>query len=368
MAPRTGMNHQNWHGFTDGRFGYGAMLNGFLSGVPDGVQISEDASVDVLMSVPFATKGWLHGTHRVSFTMWETSVLPPRFARWMPQYDQVLVPCQHNYEVFSEHHRDVTVVPLGVDPEFWTPQPRKDRGMFIFTCGGSLWKRKGLDIAVEAFTRLRLPDAQLWIKAAPHASDVPKDFSAKNVRMFRSWMDAETERLFYSSSNCFLAPARGEGFGLIPLQNISLGIPTILTATSGQAEFAHLALSVTPHRKVDAQVGQWDEADVDYLAQQMLWVYENQDKADRMAQRRAHLAGEEFCWAKSTQALVDALPEGRLLESGPLEEPAVMFDCRVNQACTVEVNHKAQHFVPNTHYSVTENTHDILADAGYLER
>jgi glycosyltransferase involved in cell wall biosynthesis len=362
------MNYQNWHGFTDGRFGYGSMLNGFLSAVPDGVQISEDASVDVNMTVPFAIKGWLHGTHRVSFTMWETDTLPSRFSRWMSQYDQVLVPCQHNYEVFSPHHRDVTVVPLGVDAAFWTPQPRKDRGMFIFTCGGSLWKRKGLDIAVEAFTRLRLPDAQLWIKAAPHAQDVPKDFNAKNVRMFRSWMDPETERLFYSSSNCFVAPARGEGFGLIPLQNISLGIPTILTDTSGQAEFAHLALAVTPHHKAATQVGYWDEADVDYLAQQMLWVYENRDKADRIAQSRAHLAGEEFSWAKAAEALANALPEGRLLESGPLEEPSGTFVCRVKESCTVEVNAKAQQFLPNTDYSVTENTLDILAEAGYLER
>lgn len=361
------MNYQHWHGVADERYGYGSMLNGFLHALPEGVEVHTDASVDVLMSVPHVSKGWLPNAHRVVFTMWETNTLPRQFARWMPQYDQVLVPCQHNYETFSEHHRDVTVVPLGVDPAFWSPQPRKDRGMFIFTCGGSIWKRKGLDLVVDAFSRLRLPDAQLWMKVAPHCKDMPRDFNAKNVRTFRSWMDRETERLFYASSNCFISASRGEGFGLMPLQNISLGIPTILSETSGHLEFSHLALMSTPCHKVPAQVGAWDEVDVDYLAQQMLWVYENHEKADRIAQSKAHLAGVEFSWEKATRSLLEVLPEGRLLENGPLVEPEVMFNCRVNQACTVEVNSKTQHFVPNTYYSVSENTHDILAEAGYLE-
>ncbi len=84
------MNYQNWHGFTDGRFGYGSMLNGFLSAIPKGVAMDEQASVDVNMTVPFATRGWLKDAHRVIFTMWETDELPDKFARWVGQYDQVL--------------------------------------------------------------------------------------------------------------------------------------------------------------------------------------------------------------------------------------------------------------------------------------
>ena len=362
------MNYQNWHGFTDGRFGYGSMLNGFLSAIPDGVQISDKASVDVLMSVPFATKGWLKGAHRVAFTMWETDTLPPRFVRWMSQYDQILVPCRHNVEVFSPHHKDVSVVPLGADPDWWAPMETDPRDLFTFTAGGSLWKRKGLDLVVEAFSRLRLRDAQLLIKAAPHAADTPKVVDVPGVRLVRWWMTQEQERTFYASSDCFVAPARGEGFGLIPLQNMMLGVPTIITATSGQAEFAHLATMVCDTRKVQAQVGRWDEADVDMLASQMLWVYENRDKAKRQAVKVAQYAAQEFSWARAAKELVLALPEGKKLTTKEMDAPNVMFRCRVKQHCIVEVNAKKQEFFPGTDYDVTENTHDILIEAGYLEQ
>jgi glycosyltransferase involved in cell wall biosynthesis len=361
------MNHQNWHGFTDGRFGYGSMLNGFLSAIPDGVQISPKASVDLLMSVPFATKGWLQGAHKAIFTMWETDELPPRFVRWMPEYDQVIVPCEHNREVFAPHHKDISVVPLGVDPKWWYPVDRPDNDAFTFTAGGSLWMRKGLDLVVEAFSRLRLNDARLLIKAAPHANDVPAKFDVPGVRLIRYWMTPEQERAFYANGDCFVAPARGEGFGLIPLQNMFIGVPTIITATSGQSQFAHLANLVCPHRKVATQVGRWDEANVDDLAQQMLWVYENHAKARREALVNAKQAAKEFSWASATEKLVAVLPEGNLLSTSKMVEPATRFSCRVNQRCSVEVNAKRQEFVPGVDYSVTENTHDILREAGYLE-
>jgi hypothetical protein len=35
-----------------------------------------------------------------------------------------------------------------------------------------MWKRKGMDVLVKAFNALKLPDAELHIKAAPHASNI----------------------------------------------------------------------------------------------------------------------------------------------------------------------------------------------------
>jgi glycosyltransferase involved in cell wall biosynthesis len=361
------VNFQNWNGFTDSRFGYGAMLNGFLSAVPDGVQISEKASVDVLMSVPFASKGWLKGAHRAAFTMWETDTLPPRFVRWMSQYDQIIVPCEHNIAVFGEHHPNVVHVPLGADPEWWQPYDRYENDLFTFTCGGSLWKRKGLDLAIEAFRRLGLNDAQLLVKAAPHAADTPKAVDVPGVRLIRYWMDMDQERDFYNQSDCFIAPSRGEGFGLIPLQNMMLGVPVLMTDTSGQEQFADHAVGVFETRKVQAEVGLWDEADIDDMANQMLWVYQNRDQARAFALNNAEVVRERFSWKNAAEKLVSALPEGKKLVTKEVVAPAVMFKARVRQHCVVEVNTKKQEFFPGVEYDVTENTHDILIESGYLE-
>ncbi len=91
------------------------MVNGFLNNVPKGVRLSDRASVAVHMGVPFVIKGFYEGVHKVNFTMWETSEMHPRFIPWLKQYDQILVPCHHNVELFSRYHRNVNRVPLGVD-------------------------------------------------------------------------------------------------------------------------------------------------------------------------------------------------------------------------------------------------------------
>ena len=362
------MNYQNWHGFTDGRFGYGSMLNGFLSAIPKGVAMDEQASVDVNMTVPFATKGWLKDAHRVIFTMWETDELPDKFARWVGQYDQVLVPCQHNVELFAPYHKSVSYVPLGVDTAFWYPQdvPRQDK--FIFTCGGSLWMRKGLDLVVEAFGRLNLPDAELWIKAAPHANDVPKNLNPPNVRWFREWMSLDEERRFYASGDCFVAPARGEGFGLIPLQNIALGVPTLITAGSGQEQFAHLASATVEWTLKPTTVGRWHEASIEDLMGKMRHQYEDRDIQRRLAYARAAHVVKEFSWAMAAEKLAAAVPVGKRLVSRETVEPAVTYPVRVTQDTTVEINSRRWVLRRGEDYEVPEGVHEVLSGAKVLER
>ena len=53
------MNYQHWFGLTDGRFGYGSMVNSFLDNVPRGVTLNPRASTAIHMGVPFACKGFL---------------------------------------------------------------------------------------------------------------------------------------------------------------------------------------------------------------------------------------------------------------------------------------------------------------------
>lgn len=358
------MNYQNWHGFTDDRFGYGSMLSGFLSAIPDGVEMDGRSSVDVNMAVPFNVKGWLDGAHRVLFTMWETTVLPDRFVRWLDQYDQILVPCEHNVGLFSQHHPSVGYVPLGVDFDWWKPMMRPENGVFRVRAAGSLWGRKGLDVLVDAWQKARLSNAELEIKAAPHASDVPQVPS--NVRLNRNWMSKAELRDWFNQADLFVAPARGEGFGLIPLQAIALGVPTIVTATSGQAQFARHAAAVLSHKPKPSPLGGlWDEPDVDELVSMLRDAHENLGWWRRKAE--VHRVGvEEFSWANASIKLAAAVPEGKRLVARKTVQPNVTFPMRVNKKCACEVNGRRQEFVPGQTYMVDENTHDIMGRAGYV--
>lgn len=361
------VNVQNWHGFTDARFGYGSMLNGFLEHKPKDVVIDPKSTVSVHMGVPFSIKGWYKGAYRACFTMWETDVLPPRFARWLSQYDEIIVPCEHNVAVFHEHHPRVKYIPLGVDTEWWTPIPREENKVFRFQAAGSLWLRKGLDKVVEAFNKLNLPDAELHIKAAPHASDTPKENLGDRVFLHRQWMDKDSQRAWFNQADCFVAPARGEGFGLIPLQAIALGIPTIVSKSSGQEQFAHLATSVVSHRKEQCFMGgRWDEPNLDHLMQLMSFHYYHRKNLWIEAQARAKNAAE-FSWKMAAQKLTNHLPLGGRVGDVPFEHPNVKFEMEVVRPAVCEINGKRWEFQPGHKYQVDENVHDIMVANGAVK-
>lgn len=361
------MNHQSWEGFTDARFGYGAMLTGFVENLPDGVKLHRKASVHVHMGVPFSVKNWFEGQHRVLFTMWETDQLPNSFIRYLPLFDQVLVPCQHNVPLFAKHHPHVRYVPLGVDTELWAPRPHTPTGPFRFTAGGSLWRRKGLDVLVRAFNNLNLPDAELHIKAAPHAADVPTEPLGDRVFLHRQWMSLEHQIDWFNHGDCFVAVSRGEGFGLIPLQNIALGVPTIVSDSSGQQQFAHLATHVVPTRKVPADhIGRWDEPDVKHLERAMLDVYQNRTLRRVEATSNAHRA-EQFTWTKAAEALVNAVPEGHLLGVVKKVEPFVAVRVRAKRSVDATIGANRVKLRAGEEATISDGQYQVLHDSGAVE-
>lgn len=359
------MNFQSWQGVDDSKFGYGSMLAGFKSVIPKTVTLNDDASVLVYMNTPDGARGFLSGQHRACFTMWETDQLPSNFLRWLPKYDQLIVPCQHNLELFSQHHSDVRMVPLGVDNKFWSGYTEPD-GTFKFLAGGSLWFRKGLDVVVKAFQRLDLPDAELHIKAAPHAGDTP-NVKHPRIVMHRKWMDEEAQREWFRQGHVFIAASRGEGFGLMPLQAISLGIPTIVSDTTGQEQFSHLATGVvTTTRSPAFTIGNWDEPNLDELCEQMLDHYRNWNVHQAQAVFNAK-SSSAWSWRKATKALIDAVPVGTLLEEPSWEPVVVNVPIKVKKKMSCDIGRTHYDFLPGVEYQVPEGVLQVLSDAKVLE-
>ena len=362
------MNYQHWFGLTDGRFGYGSMVNSFLDNVPRGVTLNPRASTAIHMGVPFACKGFLEGQWKVNFTMWETDELHHRFIAWIPQYDQIIVPCEHNVEAFSRYHNNVSYVPLGVDGNVWKPVPQPANQRFRIHGGGSLWKRKGLDILVEACRLLRF-DHELHIKLAPHARDNPPLETMPQVVFHREWMSMDEQVAFFNQADLWVAPARGEGFGLIPLQAIACAKPTIITATSGQAQFAHLATHTISHKPAPSGgPGRWDESDPQELAEAITDCYNNYSRWQADAAKKREAAVIEFSWKKASEKLAAAVPAGELLKDRKFVPLEVSVAFRVNRTTEASVNGRSRTFVPGVDYRDTEGVFEVLWHAGYIAK
>jgi hypothetical protein len=367
----TGLKTICIEGFNASHFGYGNMYVSLVNNLPKTVVNDPLSEVKVSCLQPDLVKGWYKGQKRVVFTMWETSELPGMFADRLSQFDQIIVPCLHNVELFSRYHPNVDMVPLGIDPKIWKPclAPKNDK--FRFIAGGSSWLRKGLDIVVEAFEALHLVDAELVIKVAETIrKEVPK-ITNPNIKIVDSWLTLEQEYDLYATADCFVAASRGEGFGLMPLQAIAMGIPTIMSDMTGHSDFinfASTAVEAPPKpakHKAVWNVGDWYQVSVGDLCEAMLAEYQaGEGRRDLDKASDAAL----MSWSKSAKKMVAVAGTGGLLENPKwqlADEPGILITA--NQRIQADIGRHHVDLRRGESALVSPNVRDILRNAGMLK-
>lgn len=351
--------------------GYGKMVAGLRSAMASKAELCEDAERVVFALRPNLVKGWLSDQKPALLTMWETNWLPPEFSEYLHHFDTIVVPSIHNWELFSEFHDNVRVVNLAVDRNIYFPVDRETNKKFRIVCGGSEWHRKGLDVVLEVFNEMALPDCELHIKIVPPYLSAPENLSYPNVVVHKRWMTPEQEADLMRSADVFVSVSRGEGFGLMPLQAISAGVPTIVSNAHGHREFSDLAThristkSVPTNNGVWKDMGDWDEPNRDELRDAILDCYNNREKYANQAKLTAPETSV-FNWDVAATELVKAVKPTSHKASGsfaPLEP-----------TCEVEVTKHVQaqigkHYVdlsPGTKHRVVLNVRDVLRRSGVI--
>lgn len=272
-------------------------------------------------------KGWFEGQHTVAYTMWEATKLPESQRELLHEYDQIIVPSEANLELYSQHHPNVSYVPLGVGPE-WHYRPRDpltydnatdhegnfaiatSSPAFRFLTAGAGPLRKGVDLTAAAF-RMAFPD-RLVLSPRPELIyksplGVHMQGATQHVEGFLT--DAEEIEL-YEGAHVYVSAARGEGFGLQPLQAMAMGIPTILTNAHGHAAFAHLGIPVeaklvpAPESMGWGEAGEWWEVSIEELAATMRDVYEDYARYVLKARASSAIVHQQFSWDMTAKGLL----------------------------------------------------------------
>lgn len=353
------------------KVGYGKMVVGLKTTLQSKVNLTDDAEDVVFALRPNLIKGWNIDQKPSLLTMWETNWLPPEFSDYLHNFEKVIVPSLHNFDLFSQHHDNVHVIPLGVDRNIWysKPMPRTDK--YKILCGGSEWYRKGLDVVLETFLKLNLPNAELHIKIVPPHLFAPKDLNYPNVVIHDQWMTEEEERDLVCSMDCFISVSRGEGFGLMPLQAISAGVPTILSDAHGHREFSDLAThripttSVPTAKGVWQNMGDWDEPDREALAEAIKDIGKNRERYRQQAETNAPETAA-FNWDTAANQLLQIVKPSANRSTGKW----VPFE----PTCNIQVNRKIKASIgthnidlkPGITYPVVLNVRDVLRKSGYL--
>lgn len=367
-------------GKDDDRTGYGRMVQQLRAAfmrrgfAVDNDPATSEAEVVVFAMIPNQVKGWRQGARPVMFTMWETDELPLEF-RGLAQFSNVLVPSKACAEAFSRFHPNVDVIPLGVD-ERWGFQPRPTDGPFTFLTSGHE-RRKGWDATIEAFQKA-FPgndDVRLIIKGTLRNLELRAAAQDPRITVVEGYLSANDEIALYASANCYIGLSRGEGFGLMPLQAIRQGCPTIVSAGHGHAEYAQFADAVVPTTMVPADNygtfgawGAWWEPDVAAAAKEMRLIYERYGIALDSIEARAVLVADIFTW-DNTAAMVELAiggSFGTVTGDGWVEPDRLEYGFEVNAPVKCDIGPHRVDAVPGDTVWFPANVYRTLADAGFV--
>ena len=139
----------------------------------------------------------------------------------------------------------IHVVPPGVDPgEFYPPADRlaarrevelSEPEPLILFCGHS-FKRKGLDRAVIAMSRMREP-ARLVVVGGDDPATYVKLARRLGVEERLQFMGPRTDTWrFFQAADIFLLPTRVDMWGMTVVEAMATGVPPVTTRSAGAAE------------------------------------------------------------------------------------------------------------------------------------
>ena len=334
--------------------------------------------VALWLSTPPHVRGWYEGQFAAILTMWESTEIPPGFRENLHHFDRVFVPSLQNLELYRRFHDDVRYIPLGVDGEAWKFQQRPTiKRDFVFLTAG-YGTRKGCRQVADAFYAV-FPEGKPPSPLMP----IPKlivrsrdDITGPGVTRISQDLSNREEIELYASAHCFVSGSKGEGWGLMPLQAMAQGLPTILGKDHGHAAYAHHGIPLKTH-PVSAKGatfwgdgGEWWEPDFKQMCDAMWAVYTNYAEYEDRASKASDLVRGEFTWQHTAESLIFNLPE--IFEPAPTERvwrgaPPRLFHLRVNQVCTFTVNGVDNFFEPGKDYYEAADVKRAVIAAGKLD-
>jgi glycosyltransferase involved in cell wall biosynthesis len=271
------------------------------------------------------------------FTMYESNKIRKDFIPEInDNFDFIIVPSDYCLKAFRETFPQIPIYkcPLGVNGyEFPLFDRPKDRHPFTFVWNGwALGGRKGDRACVEAFESLNLPDSRLIMKSMPTATIFNQwthlaHPNGSKVFVLFPYTQAELYSL-YCDSDVGLHPSSSEGFGMIPLEMMSTGLPVIMTAcTASEEQFDESdCLEVTTTLSdnwaiKDGTLGH--VADLDSLKGQMLYAYEHREEMRDRGRHAAERVRRDFSWERAAfdfekilNHAKEGLTNGRLRSQG----------------------------------------------------
>ncbi len=226
---------------------------------------------------------------------------------------------EHVADAFGMDARSVTVIPNGIDPTDLQPvadlprlrarSPRPDEKLVLLV--GRLVYEKGFHLALDAMPRLieRLGGVRFLV-AGTGTAEAELKAQAEALGLmehgtFIGWTGDDVLHSLYRIADLCVVPSIYEPFGLVALEAMASGCPTIVADTGGLREV------VPAGRRVGLRFRARDSSSLARMAEKLLADDALRDRL--VAQAREHVL--QFDWAdvaRQTAAVYDELRGARV--------------------------------------------------------
>jgi glycosyltransferase involved in cell wall biosynthesis len=217
---------------------------------------------------------------------WKENLLQTR-ERFLEEYDLatlLVVLSQKAADTFRIQgfpEEKLFYLPRGVDVERFKPGVRPPIFRAVFS--GALIERKGIHHLLEAWHRLDLKDAELWLVGAVHEEAKPhlKKYWRDNIRVTGFVRDVEN---YLAQGTVYIFPSQCEGSAKVVYEAAACGLPQITTREAGDVVNNNVeGIIIIP-------------GNVDELAAAILRLYREPETVERMGRAARKRVVENFTW------------------------------------------------------------------------
>jgi glycosyltransferase involved in cell wall biosynthesis len=161
-------------------------------------------------------------------------------------------------------------------------QPGNRPGNFRVLFVGALIKRKGVHLLLEAWKKVKLPRAELWLAGFPHPEIEPymKDLP-ESIKILGFTQRVEE---LYRQSSIFVFPSECEGSAKATYEAAASGLAQITTRESGDVVVDGLNGIIIPPNSCES------------ICEALLTLYKNEEMAESMGKAGRERVVKHFTW------------------------------------------------------------------------
>lgn len=258
--------------------------------------------------------------YQILYTPWESTELPLGWLDKFNSADEVWTTSEWVKDVYIQNGvtRPIHVYKHGIE-KHWKPRMKKRQGPIKFLQVGGPANRKNSQFALDTFREAFKDDrtkATLTIKAFqrnltrwPDGARVRDPNELPNVTVDTRMLEVDALVNLFDRHDVNYYPSQSEGFGLIPLQSLAQGTPTICTKVwapyGNYLNDLGLKAELTDHTFGDEHTGQIYEVDFDDAVSKLRQVQENYEEYSKKFFRQSFAVHEEYDWTTLTERAFD---------------------------------------------------------------